>query len=54
MLASLVDTQHHAPFWNDVAGLETTASGILDRLEARFHADHSPGIRLVNNLCEAA
>lgn len=41
-------------FWNDVAGLETTASGILDRLEARFHTDHSPGIRLVNNLCEAA
>lgn len=41
-------------FWNDVAGMENTASGILARLEARFHTDHAPGIRLVNNSCEAA
>jgi transposase len=41
-------------FSNDVVGLETTAGGILDRLEARFHTDRSPGIRLVNNVCEVA
>ena len=41
-------------FWNDVAGLERAAGRILDQLEAHFHSEQPPGIRLVNNLCEAA
>lgn len=41
-------------FWNDVAGLETAAGTILNRLEAHFHAVDPPGIYLANNLCEAA
>lgn len=41
-------------FWNDVAGLEAVAATLLDQVEAHFHADHAPGIRLVRNFCEAA
>ena len=41
-------------FWNDVAGLETTAASILERIEAHFHSDAPPSIRMVKDLCEAA
>ncbi len=41
-------------FWADVAGLEAAAATLLDRIEARFHTDHPPAIRLVQNFCETA
>jgi transposase len=41
-------------FWNDVAGLEAVAVTLLDQLEAHFHTDDPPGIRLVRNFREAA
>jgi transposase len=41
-------------FWSDVVGLEAAATALLDQLEAHFHSDTSPGIRLVKNFCEAA
>jgi len=41
-------------FWADVGGLEAAAATLLDRMEARFHTDHPPAIRLVQNFCEAA
>ena len=30
------------------------AGALLDRTEARLHADEPPGFRLVNDFCEAA
>jgi transposase len=41
-------------FWADVAGLEAAAATLLSRIDAHFHADTPPGIRLRNNFCEAA
>lgn len=41
-------------FWADVAGLEAAAATLLDRIEARFHTDHPPAIRLVQNFCQSA
>lgn len=41
-------------FWADVERLEAAAAHLLDILEAHFHTDDPPGIRLVRNLCEAA
>jgi len=41
-------------FWADVDGLQAAAATVLDGLEARFHTDHPPAIRLVQNFCEAA
>lgn len=41
-------------FWADVVGLEQTTAALLTRIEARFHRDHAPGIRLTNNFCETA
>ena len=41
-------------FWADVAGLEAAAETLLDHVEAHFHTDTPPSIRLVNNFCEAA
>jgi len=41
-------------FWADVAGLEAAAATLLDQIQARFHTDQPPAIRLVNNFCEAA
>lgn len=41
-------------FWADVAGLEAAAARLLDQIEARFHTDQHPAIRLVKNFCEAA
>lgn len=40
-------------FWADVAALAADAT-LLDQLQACFHTDDPPGIRLLNNLCEAA
>ncbi len=40
--------------WADVTGLEAIAATLLDRIEARFHTDQPPAIRLVQNFCEAA
>lgn len=34
-------------FWGDIEGLGAAATVLLDRLEARFHTDTSPAIRLV-------
>lgn len=41
-------------FWADIDGLARAAATLLDGIEARFHTDHPPAIRLVQNLCEAA
>lgn len=41
-------------FWADAAGLEAAAATLLDRTEARFHAEDRPAIRLVQDFCEAA
>jgi len=41
-------------FWADGAGLEAAAAILLARMEAHFHADPPPSIRLINNFCEAA
>lgn len=41
-------------FWNDIAGLEKTATALLDRIEARFHTPNPPAIRLIQNNCKAA
>lgn len=41
-------------FWSDVAGLEQATAALLTRIEARFHTDHPPGIKLTNNFCETA
>jgi len=41
-------------FWADADGLAAAAGALLDRTEARFHAADPPGIRLVNDFCEAA
>jgi transposase len=41
-------------FGADVAGLEAAAATLLDRIEARFHSDQPPAIRLVQNFCDAA
>lgn len=38
-------------FWHDVDGLEAAAGTLLDRIEAHFHTDDPPALRLVNNLC---
>jgi len=41
-------------FWADADGLQAAAATLLDHIEAHFHADAAPGIRLVHNFCEAA
>jgi transposase len=41
-------------FWTDVAGLEAAAAALLDRIEARFHADPPPAIRLAQDFCQVA
>lgn len=41
-------------FWADVDGLQAAAAALLASLEARFHTDHPPAIRLVHNFCETA
>jgi transposase len=41
-------------FWADAAGLEAAATALLDRIEARFHADPPPSIRLVQDFCQPA
>ncbi len=41
-------------FWADVAGLEAAAATLLERLEARFHTDHPPSIRLTKDFCQSA
>lgn len=41
-------------FWADVAGLETAAATLLDRLEARFHAMPPPSLHLRQDFCESA
>jgi transposase len=41
-------------FWADGDGLATAAATLLARIEACFHADPPPSIRLGNNFCEAA
>lgn len=41
-------------FWADVDVLEATASTLLDRLEAHFHAEKGPAIFLRKDFCEAA
>ena len=40
--------------WVDVAGLEAAAATLLDQIQARFHTDQPPAIRLVNTFCDAA
>jgi transposase len=41
-------------FWADVTGLETAAGTLLDRTQARFHTNHPPALRLVQNFCQSA
>jgi len=41
-------------FWADADGLAAVADDLLARIEARFHADPPPSIRLVNNFCRCA
>jgi transposase len=41
-------------FWADVEGLQTAAAYLLNHVEAHFHTDDPPSIRLVDNYCEAA
>ncbi len=41
-------------FWNDIAGLETAAGTLLDQIDARFHTDDRPAIRLVKDFCQSA
>ena len=41
-------------FWADANGLEAAADALLARIEARFHADPPPSIRLVNNFRRSA
>ena len=41
-------------FWADVAGLQAAAAALLDRIEAHFHTDQRPAIRLVPNFCQTA
>lgn len=41
-------------FWADVTGLEAAARTLLDHLRARFYADDTPSLRMLNNLREAA
>lgn len=38
-------------FWNDVIGLETATATVLDRLEAQFHTEDRPAIRLRTDFC---
>jgi transposase len=37
--------------WNDVAGLEATATTLLDRIEAHFHTEVGPSVVLRQDLC---
>lgn len=41
-------------FWHDVAGLEATATRLLDQLEAHFHTENGPSLFLRQDFCEAA
>jgi len=41
-------------FWNDVAGLEAATATVLDRLEAHFHTEDRPAIRLRKDFCQLA
>jgi transposase len=41
-------------FWADADGLAAAADGLPARIEARFHADPPPSIRLVTNFCQSA
>lgn len=41
-------------FWADVAGLETAAATVLDRMEARFHTNDPPALRLVQDFRSSA
>lgn len=41
-------------FWADVKGLHAAAETLLEQLEAHFHADHRPSIRLRKNFCKSA
>ncbi len=41
-------------FWADADGLEAVAAVLLGRIEARFHVDPPPSIRLVNSFCRSA
>jgi transposase len=41
-------------FWADADGLAAAADDLLARIEARFHADPPPSIRLVNYVCATA
>lgn len=41
-------------FWADVVGLELAAGTLLGQIEAHFHTDDRPAIRLVKDFCESA
>jgi transposase len=41
-------------FWADVDGLEAVTGALLAQIEAHFHTDNPPSLRLVNNFCEPA
>ncbi len=40
--------------WADVDGLEAVAGTLLDQIDARFHTDDRPAIKLVKEFCESA
>jgi transposase len=41
-------------FWADREGLQQTAATLLTAIEAHFHAEEPPGIRLSHNFCQSA
>jgi transposase len=41
-------------FWDDIAGLETAATMVLERTTARFHAPDGTSLRIRQNFCETA
>lgn len=41
-------------FWADRDGLQAAVTRLLTTLEAHFHADDPPGLRLTQNFCQSA